>query len=379
MRLYLDDSLYKAVGKNPTKRDIEEHVWKLVSEKYPQKDAVKAFHEILNNLRVESGLSQYYRSGKRKGQVIHSKDAQGNPLAFGIGQQIASTAKRLGIDPKKWKESVEGVVKYKTQLAQQARKLGVPEKDVRRVASGAYFTGGSERPENQAILAAARKKDPNATMRDILTKPQYRRARRGLKGMTKLMARYGIEGTRAGLEASVAGNKESQYYTDKSGKRRRRHAPAVQKYIRAVHKNPRRHMRLDESRNGGYEPVGGTREIAEKYGTRGYIKRDPVTGEGIASMSISESRARPEDLSPRAPKPKAVASKGPDLSSPVAAPARRQAEAKRVAGLESASRDLGLPSPSKVLANRPQSGPVMATRPTPVRKSLFQTEYFIEG
>ena len=171
--------------------------------------------------------------------------------------------------------------------------------------------------------------------------------------MTKLMARYGIENIRAALEGSVAGTKESQYYTNKLGKRRRRHAPAVQKYIRAVHKNPRRHMRLDERRGGGYEPVGATRKIAERYGTRGYIDQ-----EAGASMPIFSTEARPEDLRPTPPKPKAVATGSPQMSMPRPAPTRSLPE-------EPARR-------KSTLATR--STPARA----PVSKSLFQSEYFIE-
>ena len=279
----LGGDLFKAVGLNPTKQEIEKHVWYLVSEKYPQEDAVAAFHEILNNLRVESGLRQYRRGGK----VIESE-----AKAQGMGQQIPSTAKRLGIDPRDWRQSVEGMVKYKTQLANQARNLGGPELDVRKVASGSYFTGADERPENQAILNAARQKDPNVTMSDILTKPQYRRERRGLKGMSKLMARHGVASIVPGLKKFKEDPKAKQFYTTESGKQAKTHSRAVQDYIAAVHENPKRHMKLDVKRGGGYEPVGSTRAKAEQYGTRGYIKRDPTTGEGVASMPIQQSRVR---------------------------------------------------------------------------------------
>ena len=185
--------------------------------------------------------------------------------------------------------------------------------------------------------------------------------------MTKLMARYGIEGTRAGLEGSVAGNKESQYYTDKkTGKRRKRHGPAVQHYVSAVHKNPKRHMKLDAKRHGGYEPVGGTREIAEKYGTRGYIKRDPKSGEGVASMKISESRARPDDLKPPASKPRAVAS--------------RETTPESTADARSPTRSMMRPTQSLARTEDLVSKrPAVVSKPTPVMKSItFESEYFVE-
>ena len=301
----LDADLYKAVvGKNPSKKDIEEHVWHLVSEKYPQKDAVGVFHEILNNLRVESGLSQFRRAGKRRGQLVQSKDSKGNPLASGMGQQIASTAKRLNIDPTKWRESVEGMVKYKTQLAQQARKLGVPEGGVRKIASGSYFTGADERPENQAILAAARKENPSVTMNDILTKPQYAKARSGLKGMTKLMARHGVKTIVPGLKSSE-----------------KEHSRAVQNYIAAVHKDPKRHTQLDEKRGGGYEPVASSRKKAEQWGTRGYTKRDPTSGTAIASMPISQTSVRPSPV---------------QSHEPISSPGRKERRAKEAAFRRSA-------------------------------------------
>jgi hypothetical protein len=280
----LKSDFFKAAPSNPSKRDIEEHVWHLVSEKYPQKDAVSAFHEVMNNLKVESGLRQFRRSGK----VIESEAG-----ALGMGQQIPSTAKKLGIDPRDWRQGVEGMVKYKTQLADQARQLGVPESDVRKVASGSYFTGGSERPENQAILDAVRKKNPNVTMRDIITQPQYRKERRGLKGMSKLMARHGVAEIAPSLEKFKAETPEDkQFIMGESGKPVKRHPRAVQDYISAVHKDPKSHMKLDAKRGGGYEPVGSTRAKAEQYGTRGYVKRDPATGEGVASMPIHHSRVR---------------------------------------------------------------------------------------
>ena len=328
----LGGDLFKAVRLNPTKQEIEEHVWHLVSEKYPQKDAVDAFHEILNNLRVESGLKQYRRGGK----VIESGAG-----AQGMGQQIPSTAKKLGIDPRDWRQSVEGMVKYKTQLAQQARKLGVPESDARKVASGSYFTGADERPENQAILAAARQKDPNVTMSDIITKPQYRRERRGLKGMSKLMRRHGVSSIVPELESSKKDPKAKQFYTTESGTQAKTHSRAVQDYIDAVHRDPKRHMKLDASRGGGYEPVGSTRAKAEQYGTRGYIKRDPTTGEGVASMPIQQSRVR------QAPQ-HSVAERSLPAPAVVRPPARRR---------------VGVATPDTV----------------PIRKSVkFESELFVE-
>ena len=372
MRLYLDIDLYKAEekssvydappmqiksrGVNPSQEWIQRKVWELTGEYkirhlYPQ---------ILRNIKVESGGKQYRRPGK----YLMSEAG-----AMGLGQLMEKTAEGLGVDRKKSGDNLRGMVKYQAQNYRAAVEAGMSPSDAAEFVKISYFSGGIGGPganvskvekHNQRALARLRKTNPNAKIFDVPWRQLKGGARvvgmhGGPKKWVANMRRATDRGKRLGTNT---------YVDSRTGKTKKRLSPAVDRYARAVdRKKVKEH----------YIPIGENRREAEEFGLKGY--RDQSAG---VSMPTRQTMARPEDLRPTPSKPKSVASEGLYLKSPVAAPARKQAETKRVAGLDAASKDLGLPAPSKVLSRQPKSVAVQPRPPVKVSKSLFQSEYFIE-
>ena len=279
---------------------------------------------------------------------------------------MPKTAAGLGVERGDWRGNVEGGVKLWSINYKKALEAGMSRSDAIDYAAMSYFSGGAGGKDpsqntsdvevhNQRALAKYREKNPNAALWDV--------PHRLLRGAPSQVSKYGgPKAWRTNMSAALARKGDSGKGSFGS---------ALDRYAKGV----KRRSEIDKH----YVRVGTSRAHAEKQGHQGY--RGPSR-----SMEISQTRARPEDLRPPVPKPKAVASSSLYLKSPVAAPARQQAETKRVAGLDRATAELrgptSLPAPSKVLSTQPRAvatqPPAVATRPVPVKKSLFQSEYFIE-
>ena len=359
MRLYLAENLYKAKpqveeiemppmkisGRVPTKANVDEHLWKM-SQKYGLQDIYPA---LVGTVRTESGRTQW-----RRGKTLTSETG-----AKGLMQLMPRTAQGLGVEREDWRQNIEGGVKLWGINYNKARKAGMGQSDATDYAAMSYFSGGagSKNPSentsavevhNQRALSQYRRKNPNATLWDIPSNQ--------LKGAPSQVSKFG--GVKKWRKNMLRAMSRGDNVNPETGKKT--FSGAVDRYAKGVKK------RSEADRH--YVRVGANRPEAEKFGLKGFSAPD-------RSVPITQTKTRPEDLRPAPANPRALASKGPNLKSPVAAPARRQAEAARTAGLESSSRDLGLPSPSKVLSTQPST---VAVRPRPVKKSLFQAEYFTE-
>ena len=373
MRLYLDIDLYKAAsgppseeyefsplrfsGLPPTKANIDEQIW-VAAQKY---DIPEIYDALVATAKQESGRTHWRNRGR--GKIITSPtDAQG------VMQLMARTARGLGVDRKDWRQNILGGVKLWSINYKQALKSGMSPSDAVDYAAMAYYSGGAGGKDpsqntsavevhNQRALARHRRKNPNATIWDVPSSQ--------LKGAPSQVSKFGgIKNWRKNMQRAMSRGAGIDSTTGK-----KTFGGALDRYARGIKR------RSEADRH--YVRVGKDRAQAERHGLKGYTERDS-SGRGIASMPIRQTMARPEDLRPTPSKPKSVASEGLYLKSPVAAPARKQAETKRVAGLDAASKDLGLPAPSKVLSRQPKSVAVQPRPPVKVSKSLFQSEYFIE-
>lgn len=362
MRIYIKENLYKAVprseeikfppttisGRAPTKHNVDEHTWKM-AQKYGLQDIYPA---LIGTVKTESGRTHWRRKGK--GKILTSETG-----AKGLFQLMPKTAQGLGVEREDWRQNVEGGVKLWGINYNKGRKAGMSRSDSIDYAAMSYFSGGAGSKDpasntsavevhNQRALSRFRKKSPSATLWDVPSDQ--------LKGAPSQVSKFGgVKEWRKNMKRAMSRGRDVNPETGK-----KTFSGAVDRYAKGVRK------RSEADRH--YVRVGANPPEAEKFGLKGFTTAS-------ASMPISQSRARPADLKPAPSTPKAVAGNRPYLKSSVAAPARAQAETKRVAGLESSSRDLGLPSPSKVLSTQPST---VAVRPRPVKKSLFQAEYFTE-
>lgn len=359
MSLYLAENLYKAKpqveevemppmkisGRVPTKANVDEHLWKM-AQKHGLQDIYPA---LVGTVRTESGRTQW-----RRGKTLTSETG-----AKGLMQLMPRTAQGLGVEREDWRQNIEGGVKLWGINYNKARKAGMGQSDAIDYAAMSYFSGGAGGKDpatntsavevhNQRALSRFRKKRPNATLWDVPSNQ--------LKGAPSQVSKFG--GVKKWRKNMLRAMSRGGNVNPETGKKT--FSGAVDRYAKGVKK------RSEADRH--YVRVGANRPEAEKFGLKGFSAPD-------RSVPITQTKARPEDSRPAPAKPRALASKGPNLKSPVAAPARRQAEATRTAGLDAASKDLGLPAPSKVLSTQPR---VMAERPGPVKKSLFHSEYFIE-
>ena len=351
-------------GLPPTKANIDEHMWK-VAQKYKLEDIYPA---LLGTAKTESARTQWKRRGKDKGKILTSEtDNQG------IMQLGEETARNLGVEREDWRGNVDGGGKLWSINYKKALEAGMSRSDAIDYAAMSFFSGGAGGKDpsqntsavevhNQRALTKYREKNPNAALWEV--------PHRLLRGAPSQVSKYGGPKVwRANMSAALARKGDSGKGSFSS---------ALDRYAKGV----KRRSEADKH----YVREGTSRSHAEKLGLQGY--RGPSR-----SMPISQTQARPEDLRPPVPKPKAVASSSLYLKSPVAAPARQQAETKRVAGLDRATAELrgptSLPAPSKVLSTQPRAAatqpraaatqpPAVATSPVRVKKSLFQSEYFIE-
>ena len=307
---------------------------------------------LVGTVKTESGRTHWRRKGK--GKILTSETG-----AKGLMQLMPKTAQGLGVEREDWRQNIEGGVKLWGINYNKALKSGMSRSDATDYAAMSYFSGGAGGKDpaantsavevhNQRALSRFRKKNPNATLWDVPSNQ--------LKGAPSQVSRFGgVKDWRKNMQRAMSRGGDVNPETGK-----KTFSGAVDKYAKGVKK------RSEADRH--YVRVGAGRPEAEKFGLKGFTTAS-------ASMPISQTRARPADLKPAPSAPRSVASAQPYLKSPVAAPARKQVEATRTAGLDAASKDLGLPAPSKVLSTQPR---VMAERPGPVKKSLFHSEYFIE-
>jgi hypothetical protein len=362
--VFLDADLYKAnppsetvkfppteiSGRAPTKANVDEYLWKM-AQKHGLQDIYPA---LIGTVRTESGRTHWRRKGA--GKILTSETG-----AKGLMQLMPKTAQGLGVEREDWRQNIEGGVKLWGINYNKAKKAGMPRSDAIDYAAMSYFSGGagSKNPalntsavelHNQKALSTYRKEHPNATLWDI---PSGK-----LKGAPSQVSRFGgVKEWRKNMKTAMAGGGGRNPETGEKN-----FGGALDKYAKGVEK------RSETDRH--YIPVGSSRPEAEKFGLKGYASSD-------RSVPVTQSRARPADLVPPTPKPKAVAAHDPHLRGPVSTSTANSLETSRREGLESASREYGLPSPRKVL-NRSTQGPRVVTRPVPVKKPLFKSELFVE-
>ena len=336
--VFLGTDLYKAVpsetfqaenptvisGRAPTKANVDEYLWKM-AQKYGLQDIYPA---LVGTVKTESGRTHWRRKGK--GGIITSETD-----AKGLMQLMPKTAEGVGVEREDWRQNIEGGVKLWSINYNYAIKAGMSRDDAIDYAAQAYFSGGAGSStdsklntsavevHNQKALANYRKKNPDATMFDV---PHTQ-----LKGAPSQVAKYGgVKEWRKRQKSAVAGGRGINPETGGPN-----FTGALDKYAKGVKK------RSEADKH--YIRVGASRPEAEKFGLKGFESE-------TQSVPVTGTSARPEDLVP--PRPQSVATKRPQPAGPLSTSGMRSAEASRRQGLEAASRDLGLPSPTKVLSDR---------------------------
>lgn len=279
----LEESLFKAVpsrpkvyefpptevkGLRPTKANVDKHLWKM-AQKYGLEDIYPA---LVGTAKTESGRTQW-----RRGKPLTSETG-----AQGIMQLMPKTAEGLGVERGDWRGNIEGGVKLWSINYGKAKKAGMSRSDATDYAAMSYFSGGAGGKDpskntsaveahNQKALGNLRKKYPDANLWDVSHKK--------LKGAPSMVSKFGgVKDWRKKMTSEVAGGGG----VDPSGKRT--FTGALDKYAKGV----KRRSEADTH----YVRVGKDRPQAERHGLQGYVKRDPATGEGVASVPIQQSRVR---------------------------------------------------------------------------------------